>query len=783
MITGLGTHRTWNRYIPAIPAGLTVMAAGWGFQRVFTWGDTAAPVVIATLLGAGAGVAARRILTGSANSLQDGGPSADSGRPDRERLAPDSPAFEGPSGPAPGFKPAPLTDYLLAGGALVAAVLVSVAVTAAAFASPGAGSVGRALARGVGALGGGWSRILTTSVPVPPTPDRLPLAAGLVTMAAAWAVLSATRRQPGVDALLPAGLVLLAALLLGVHGPGSLAVVAGPPLVLAAGYLLVVSHPPGEGGVWVAPGRTAAAISTGAIVLVIALAAGTDLPLATLRQPVNLRNSLSPPVDLASTANPLDLLPAWQRESKTVMFTAAVDPAWLAAPANWQLVSLDAYDGTGWSTDAKATKAGDRLSLPSGLSAATLGPEVRVKVSGRALTGPWVPTAGVPTAVTPADLDFDPGSSDLVAPAGITGPFTLTGRLLEPSRSELDGAAVGGGAAAAALTAVPACFPASLRSLAARATGDLDRPDQQAVAVEQQLATKGDFSLDPGATPGSSCARLSAFASSKSGTAEQFATAFALMARTIGLPSRVVVGFTPGAIDGSSHQTTVTGSDAAVWPEVDLGGLGWVSFDPAPSLPSRGQGRTGARATTTVPVAQQGLNQVRQTVAAGPPRSVPGTNPAGPPARRRTGAASGLQWLLVVGLVLTVALAGLLTARSWTRRRRRAQRRAAPDPVGKVLGAWSEVLDSMALLRVPAASLTPSEVYETVAYLVPPAGEASRHLAGLVDQAVYAGVADDATAAAAWVASDSAVKALVAAVPTGRRIRVRLVGSARVTGG
>ena len=52
-------------------------------------------------------------------------------------------------------------------------------------------------------------------------------------------------------------------------------------------------------------------------------------------------------------------------------------------------------------------------------------------------------------------------------------------------------------------------------------------------------------------------------------------------------------------------------------------------------------------------------------------------------------------------LVLAAALAGLVAARSWTRRRRRALRRTAPDPAGKVLGAWSEVLDSLALFRVP----------------------------------------------------------------------------------
>src|SRR6202012_4752754 len=116
------------------------------------------------------------------------------------------------------------------------------------------------------------------------------------------------------------------------------------------------------------------------------------------------------------------------------------------------------------------------------------------------------------------------------------------------------------------------------------------------------------------ATPGSSCARLAAFASTRTGTEEEYASAFALMVRSAGLPSRLAVGFSPGAIDRARGQTVVTGSDATVWPEVELGRLGWVAFDPVPA--ASGPGGAGASSTSTVPVAQQGLNQVRQTVAA-----------------------------------------------------------------------------------------------------------------------------------------------------------------------
>ncbi len=55
------TPWAWARYIPAIPASLTVMAAGCGFQRVFTWADTAgAAWTVAALLGGGAGCGGAR---------------------------------------------------------------------------------------------------------------------------------------------------------------------------------------------------------------------------------------------------------------------------------------------------------------------------------------------------------------------------------------------------------------------------------------------------------------------------------------------------------------------------------------------------------------------------------------------------------------------------------------------------------------------------------------------------------------------------------------------------
>jgi hypothetical protein len=62
----------------------------------------------------------------------------------------------------------------------------------------------------------------------------------------------------------------------------------------------------------------------------------------------------------------------------------------------------------------------------------------------------------------------------------------------------------------------------------------------------------------------------------------QFASAMAVMARTLGIPSRVAVGFLPGkkTADGSYE---ITLQDAHAWPELYYEGVGWVRFEPTPA--------------------------------------------------------------------------------------------------------------------------------------------------------------------------------------------------------
>jgi transglutaminase-like putative cysteine protease len=72
----------------------------------------------------------------------------------------------------------------------------------------------------------------------------------------------------------------------------------------------------------------------------------------------------------------------------------------------------------------------------------------------------------------------------------------------------------------------------------------------------------------------------------KRGFCEQFASAMGVMLRSLGIPSRVAIGFTTGYT--TADYRSITSQDAHAWVEVYFGDSGWVSFDPTPLADGRG---------------------------------------------------------------------------------------------------------------------------------------------------------------------------------------------------
>jgi transglutaminase-like putative cysteine protease len=320
--------------------------------------------------------------------------------------------------------------------------------------------------------------------------------------------------------------------------------------------------------------------------------------------------------------------------------------------------------------------------------------------------------------------------------------------------------------------ALPERFPGRVRELAERITAGASTPSAKAAALERRL--RADFTYDESAPTGGSVEALDHFLfTSRRGFCEQFAGAFAAMARAVGLPARVAVGFTPGDYDAASGAWRVTTREAHAWPEVFLDGSGWTAFEPTP-------GRTlpdpDARVEADI--------AVQRVAAAGPPvigggqsalaRVDPGggagldAGPGGRPGGLAGAVSSNrtLWWLVA-------AVLGLLGVPPAAKARRRTlRRRARADSA--VLAAWAEALDRLAEAGLDRRGAeTPLEFARRVGVAHPGVAPPMRRLAALVNTAAY-GPPDTGNAAEAWSASDRVAQALDAHDPGWIRWRRRL---------
>ncbi|MBA3913697.1 MAG: DUF3488 domain-containing protein [Acidobacteriales bacterium] len=129
---------------------------------------------------------------------------------------------------------------------------------------------------------------------------------------------------------------------------------------------------------------------------------------------------------------------------------------------------------------------------------------------------------------------------------------------------------------------------ARIPQLASQITKSAPNDYDRARALEAYLRTQFGYTLQlPRVTPRDPLANF--LFERKEGHCEYFASAMAVMLRTLRIPSRVVNGFRLGEYNDLTSQYVVRGSDAHSWVEAYLPGYGWVSFDPTPpgaSLPT-----------------------------------------------------------------------------------------------------------------------------------------------------------------------------------------------------
>jgi transglutaminase-like putative cysteine protease len=611
--------------------------------------------------------------------------------------------------------------------------------------------------------------------------------------ALAWVLSAASaelvaRTRGALLPVLPAVLLFGAGVLFGVGGPGSNLPEAAGLVVLSVG--LAVLRQPDASAPQPVLRRYAAALPVLVCVASVSIVVGPRLPVLSQRKPFDLRHYVMPAGQPQAVLNPLDQVSAWLATPDLTLFTASS-----ATPADWRISLLDAFDGQRWTTTGQFVATGGRVPAPAGDPRRHSRFAATVTVKG--LTGLWLPAPDSPVSVTGVPLVVDPRTGALLSVTGLQPQtqYAVTSEIPEYDADDLRFAVPASDAAAKAALALPGDLPQSIADEAKKATLGATFPAQQATRLQAYLRTVA--TNDPTAPPGHTYGHLAHFLTvAHRGTTEQFATAFAVMARSLGLPTRLVVGFGPGVpeagvpgagvpgagvpgagvpgagVPGASDSRVVRGGDVLVWPEVGFQGIGWVPFYPTPAAGSGAHGADSAPAGSTSQ--RREIDKKLETTAvtaAQTPAPEPGAaHPGAGPASRRSGW-SPLLALVPAGLPLGYLCVVLLVP--YLRGRRRRAVLAGPG----VLAAWTEALYRMRPLRLgDLSALTTGEVAAAAARRLD--GQAREHLdrlAALADEAAFSGGhLDDRAASAAWRHVDGLTPAVRRAVSRNARLRHRL---------
>jgi hypothetical protein len=136
---------------------------------------------------------------------------------------------------------------------------------------------------------------------------------------------------------------------------------------------------------------------------------------------------------------------------------------------------------------------------------------------------------------------------------------------------------------------LPARLDRRIPELAREITKHSPTPFDKALRIESYLRTSYAYTLNLTGKPGQDPLAHFLF-EARAGHCEYFASAMAIMLRTLGIPSREVNGFLPGEYNDLAGDYIVRASDAHSWVEVYFPGDGWQVFDPTPSNIENGNG-------------------------------------------------------------------------------------------------------------------------------------------------------------------------------------------------
>lgn len=428
------------------------------------------------------------------------------------------------------------------------------------------------------------------------------------------------------------------------------------------------------------------AISAGAVAVVAALVLTPVLPVASALPGAGPMLTVSADLRLGD-----DLRRPESIEALTLVTSASTAPYLRTA-------TLSHFDDDVWHPDR-----GEQVPLRAGFGKrdwadpiASVTSEVSVRVLGissdrlpvpyaaeqlTGLDGGW---SAVPENRTVLGRTEDAAGTD----------YTVQAVTAAPTREQIRASSASG----APTNELPDDLPPIIDELAQQVTADAKNDYDRLIALQNWFRTEFSYSLDAPVEEGfdgTGADAVAIFLDKRTGYCIHFAGAFALMASTLGMPVRIVVGYLPGtATDDKRGDDTiysVTSDQLHSWPEVYFAGIGWVPFEPTATLgvPTEFTGASSNSDDSVGPDTPQPSVTPSASSSATPSSSA---SPEDDPSVRSAAPAQRLDpapvMLTVLGILMLAALPMLI------RELRRAAR-VGRARSGDAMAAWRELSDTL----------------------------------------------------------------------------------------
>ncbi|MEV0980535.1 DUF3488 and transglutaminase-like domain-containing protein [Streptomyces sp. NPDC049915] len=467
-----------------------------------------------------------------------------------------------------------------------------------------------------------------------------------------------------------------------------------------------------------------------------------------------------------------------------------------------RIVSLDDFDGTTWKPAKRhITEVPEEFPSPAGLGADVRRAQITTRVSAADwYAQDWLPMPYPPSGVTVGGKwRYEPVGMTLVGDHGQTTrgeTYEVRSLDVRPTAQQLASAPQAPERIRQEYTRVPGSVPSVVARTARRITRNATSDYDKAVALQDYFALTGGFQYDTQVEVGSGPDAIAKFLKDKEGFCVHFSFAMAAMARTLGIPARVAVGFAPGTVQ-SDGSVAVGVKDAHAWPELYFEGVGWTRFEPTPTRGTTPSYTQPDSPGNNVPEAPQATRSAGTAPSAAPSASTSCSAQAKKldecagalPLNPTQGSGGSTPWWAITTWTLLglAALSVLLLPMLW-RVRRRALRLASAQhaagapaasgpgrkggaedlevtaeparlaaqqaAAGHVLAVWRELIDTAWDYGIPPDdALTPRKAAARIVRLGElegPAAASVHRVAGAVEQVLYAprpraeaGLADD----------------------------------------